>query len=111
VKLYGVKWVKDKPSVVETDAERHGEGWLLRPPEDDTWENGQAFGHRFGVRNMIPESARERYLIGTDPVDAVYLSLQHHKTEESVLEAQLIEVRSRITELAVLGMAAAGVKP
>ena len=109
MKLHGVKWTKGKPSVVSVNAVRHGDFWLLSPPEDDTWANGQPFQHRFGVRNTIMESNREKYSIGTDPVEAVYLTLQTLKEEESALEALLLEVRRKLTEIAVLGMAEAKV--
>jgi hypothetical protein len=100
VKLYAVEWTDNRPSVVSVEATLDGPD-LYGIPQDAP--------HAFGLMTPLDEVAREGLCIGTDPVDAVFRALESRKVKETALEKTLLDVRRDLTELAVLGLAEAGV--
>jgi hypothetical protein len=95
--------------MAQVDAHATDRTYVIRPsPDLEQQAQLQAFVD-FGNYRIMPQDACEEMFVAESAVDAAHLALEHYKRHEAALEKQLVEVRRCLTEIAVLGMAAAGV--
>lgn len=99
VTLHVVEWTGTKPNIVTAEGTRQGKVYRFN----------KRSGLAFKCRIMMFVDEAEQMCIGENAVDATYLEMQKHLEEEKRLEERLVDVRRKITELAVLGLAESGV--
>ena len=99
VTLYVVDWKGTTPSIVSAEGTQQGKLYRF-----DT-----RAGLPFKCRLLLTLEEAEQMCIGESAVDAAYLAMQDYAQREKELELKLVDVRRRVTELAVLGLAESGV--
>lgn len=112
VKLYAVAWTDGKPEVVSCDAVETARQYAIvrREERPDT-----DYAHEYRVRSafkyqrIVHKSALADEGFGLTPVDAIHATLVDEQRRRDYIKESLVEAERQVTELAVLGLATAGV--
>jgi hypothetical protein len=95
--------------MAQVEATDMGRTYVLTPSLDLTQPEQLRSLMDFANYRIMPKAACATLFVAESAIDAANLALEFHKQHEEALAKQLVVARRRITEVAILGMASAGI--